>query len=108
MKNSNRALILRSQFINTFDARLKSLKLDLELAWDSRNVIINEDLSFGVETQPYKKLLNSSNFLYSIDPQSMTFLEFLLAYSHPEYTLATLAGDIVRKSNYKTIINEFV
>jgi len=55
-----------------------SLQRDLSIAWNTRNEIVTSDLRFDIETDKFKRLLNSSTFYNAIDPYHMDLAKELL------------------------------
>ena len=93
MENSN--TLNNGKAIEGLSADFEALKGDLTYSWDTRNNVINDDMSQGEESEPYKRLLNSSNFVYSIDPGSMTLLKLIMKYSNKNWSISEAGRAIV-------------
>ena len=81
-----------------------SLACDLQSAWQSRNDVVNDELEIVEEMDEFKKVLNAQNFVYSIDPESMIFLNFLFRNAKESHSKLSLACDIVKGKKLNQIL----
>ena len=83
--------------------RMDSLKRDLQSAWKFRNVVVNEDLTQSEEKETFYRMINSSNYINAIDPESMEQLRSVWKNKVcGTYSLLSLAEDIRKGKKLKT------
>ena len=86
----------------TYEMALQSLRNDLTYAWEYRNQVVNnETMEFEEETNTFKRLENSQDFFYSIDPENMAMLKAIKKSASKSYSTLGLAMDILRGKKIK-------
>ena len=80
------------QGINKKD--IESLTSDLKYAWTTRNDIFNENDEIVKEKQAFKRLLNASNYINSIDPENMDILRKINSLNK-ELSILEIAGNLI-------------
>lgn len=95
----------RTKFAIKFNlnAKLESTRMDLQVAWDSRNEVhdyLNGEYVVTEEKESHKRLANASSFVNSIDPKSMIFLKELLRLpENGHHSLSSIAKKILNNPN---------
>lgn len=86
----------------TYEMALQSLKNDLTYAWETRNQVVNDyTMEFEEETNTFKRMENSQDFFYSIDPENMAMLKAIKKSASKSYSTLGLAMDILRGKKIK-------
>ncbi len=85
-----------------YEEALQSLRNDLKYSWECRNQVVdNNTMEFKEEANTFKRLQNSQDFFYSIDPESMAMLKAIKKLASKNYSILGLAMDVLRGKQIK-------